>query len=178
MTLRSTMASHKANSSNDTDGPGSARPRQKSRERKAPGRTPGKRDYVLEDQVGFLLRVAMQRHTGIFMGAMVGGLTQTQFATIAKLRDVGTCSQNQLARLVALDAATINGVLDRLRKRGFITSQPDPSDGRQRVTALTAKGRQIADQAVKTAKQITIDTLSPLNATERKQLSRLLKKIS
>ena len=41
-------------------------------------------DYRLDDQVGFLLRVAMQRHTSIFMSKIVKGLTQTQFAALAK----------------------------------------------------------------------------------------------
>ena len=56
--------------------------------------------YVLDEQVGFLLRVAMQRHTAIFTGRMVEGLTQTQFAALAKLYEVGSCSQNHLGRLI------------------------------------------------------------------------------
>jgi hypothetical protein len=35
--------------------------------------------YVLDEQPGFLLRVAMQRYTVIFGTRMVEGLTQTQF---------------------------------------------------------------------------------------------------
>ena len=52
--------------------------------------------YVLDDQAGFLMRVAMQRHTSIFTSRMVEGLTQTQFAALAKLNEVGPCSQNYL----------------------------------------------------------------------------------
>jgi hypothetical protein len=33
--------------------------------------------YVLDDQVGFLLRVALQRHTSIFTTRMIEGMTQT-----------------------------------------------------------------------------------------------------
>ena len=55
--------------------------------------------YVLDDQVCFLLRVAMQRHTSIFTTRMIEGLTQTQFAALAKLYEVGPCSQNHLGRL-------------------------------------------------------------------------------
>lgn len=63
--------------------------------------------YVLDQQVGFLMRVAMQRHTSIFTARMIEGLTQTQFAALAKLHEVGPCSQNHLGRLIYLDAATI-----------------------------------------------------------------------
>lgn len=135
-----------------------------------------KADYVLEDQIGFQLRLAMQRHTAIFVANMV--FTQTQFATIVKLNEVGPCSQNQLARLVALDAATINGVLDRLRKRGYVSTKPDLRDGRQRVITITDVGRQTVEQTLKIAKKITEETLAPLTAAERAQLSRLLAKIS
>jgi MarR family transcriptional regulator, lower aerobic nicotinate degradation pathway regulator len=63
--------------------------------------------YVLDDQVGFLLRVTLQRHTSIFTTRMIEGLTQTQFAALAKLHEVGPCSQNHLGQLIYLDAATI-----------------------------------------------------------------------
>jgi len=106
------------------------------------------------------------------------GLTQTQFATIVKLNDVGPCSQNHLARLVALDAATINGVLDRLRKRGYVLTEPDLRDARQRVITITIAGRRVVERAVKIAKKVTEETLAPLSAAERVQLSRLLAKIS
>src|SRR5712691_4916474 len=81
--------------------------------------------YVLDDQAGFLMRVAMQRHTSIFTSRMVEALTQTQFAALSKLHEVGPCSQNHLGRLIYLDAATIKGVVDRLGARGFVTALAD-----------------------------------------------------
>ena len=87
------------------------------------------------------MRVAMQRHTTIFMSRMIEGLTQTQFAALAKLYEVGPCSQNHLGRLIYLDAATIKGVVDRLGLRGFVTALNDPKDRRRRAVALTERGR-------------------------------------
>jgi hypothetical protein len=51
---------------------------------------------------------------------MIEGLTQTQFAALAKLFEVGPCSQNHLGRLIYLDATTIKAVVDRLSARGFV----------------------------------------------------------
>lgn len=102
--------------------------------------------YVLDDQVGFLARVAMQRHTAIFTARMVEALTQTQFAALAKLHEVGPCSQNHLGRLIYLDAATIKGVVDRLSGRGFLTALNDPKDRRRRAVALTERGRQVTER--------------------------------
>ena len=133
--------------------------------------------YVLDEQVGFLLRVAMQRHTAIFTSRMVEALTQTQFAALAKLYEVGPCSQNQLGRLICLDAATIKGVVDRLSARGFVTALNDPNDRRRLAVALTARGREVTEQAMTVAAEITAATLAPLTEDERRTVARLLKKL-
>jgi DNA-binding MarR family transcriptional regulator len=138
----------------------------------------GNSEYRLDDQVGFLLRVAMQRHTAIFMSRIIRGLTQTQFAALAKLREVGHCSQNQLGRLIYLDAATTKGVVDRLEARGFVTARPDARDRRRRAIALTDKGRAAAAAAVKVARQITRQTLVPLTPAEQQAVIRLLRKLT
>ena len=135
-------------------------------------------DYRLDDQVGFLLRVAMQRHTAIFMSRIPGGLTQTQFAALAKLREVGPCSQNQLGRLICLDAATTKGVVDRLRARRLIAVGAVAGDRRRRAVMLTEHGQAVADAAVTVAREITRRTLAPLTAPERRIVPRLLKKLA
>lgn len=138
---------------------------------------PVKQSYVLDDQAGFLMRIAMQRHTAIFMSQMIEGLTQPQFAALAKLLEVGPCSQNHLGRLIYLDAATIKGVVDRLRLRRFITTQGDPTDRRRRAIALTENGRRVAKAAIEVAAEITADTLTPLTQDEQRTIVRLLKKL-
>jgi DNA-binding MarR family transcriptional regulator len=133
--------------------------------------------YVVDEQVGFLMRVAMQRHTAIFMSRMIAGLTQMQFAALAKLHESGPCSQNQLGRLIYLDAATTKGVVDRLAARRLITALPDPHDRRRRAIALTKLGRSVAAQAMQVARQITRETLVPLTAAEQRNVLNLLKKL-
>lgn len=134
--------------------------------------------YRLTEQVGFLIRVANQRHTAIFANRMIEGLTPPQFSTLAKLREVGPCSQNRLGRLVHLDAATIKGVVDRLSGRGFVLTAVDPLDRRRRAVALTERGHAVTDAAILLARDITEETLEPLTGPEREQLVRLLRKIS
>ena len=134
--------------------------------------------YVLDDQVGFLMRVAMQRHTAIFTSRIVESLTQTQFAAMAKLYEVGPCSQNHLGRLIYLDAATIKGVVDRLSVRGFVTALADSKDRRRRAVALTEHGRAVTEAAMKVAAEITAATLTPLNAEEQRLITKLLKRLT
>ena len=140
-------------------------------------KSPPRNRYVLAEQVGFLMRVAMQRHTAIFMSRMIAGLTQTQFAALAKLLETGPCSQNQLGRLIYLDAATTKGVVDRLAARRLVTACADPRDRRRRAIALTRLGRSVATKATQVARRITRETLVPLTAAEQKRVLRLLKKL-
>ena len=134
--------------------------------------------YLLDEQVGFLMRVALQRHAAIFAERMIEGLTRTQFAALAKLHEVGPCSQNHLGRLIYLDAATIKGVVDRLGVRGFVTALADPKDRRRHAVALTERGRDVTQAAIKVGAEITAATLAPLTAQERRLVVELLKKLS
>jgi len=132
--------------------------------------------YVLDDQIGFALRLAHQRHTSIFAARMIGDLTPRQFSTLG-LRAQGPLSQNHLGRLTAMDVATIKGVADRLVARGLLAAAPDPADARRRVLALTEAGRALIDAALPIAVAITAETLAPLAPDERATLSALLAKL-
>jgi DNA-binding MarR family transcriptional regulator len=133
--------------------------------------------YFLEEQVGFLLRIATQRHSNIFTSEIAGSLTAPQFSALVKLMQVGPLSQNHLGRLIYLDVATIKGVVGRLRTRGLVTSKDDPRDARRHVIALTPAGRRLAEAAIPAAARITQKTLGPLSEKEQETLLRLLKKI-
>jgi MarR family transcriptional regulator, lower aerobic nicotinate degradation pathway regulator len=134
--------------------------------------------YRLEDQVGFVLRKASQRHAAIFLKRMTDQLTPTQWAALVKVAELKSVSQNQLGRDTAMDVATIKGVVDRLIKRGFVTTTPDPDDGRRNLIAMTAEGRDAIAAGLPVAAAITGETLKPLTGDERHRLAELLRKIS
>lgn len=135
--------------------------------------------YQLDEQVGFLLRRAHQRHLTIFGERMVEGLTAVQFSLLLRLvRSDEPMSQNAVGRSVAMDAATTKGVVQRLQARGLISTERDLEDNRRYVLKPTAQGRELIERALPAASTITDETLSPLNPTERKRLLSLLKKLT
>ncbi|MEZ5670705.1 MAG: MarR family transcriptional regulator [Alphaproteobacteria bacterium] len=133
--------------------------------------------YRLDDQVGFLLRLANQRHTTLFAERMIGELTPTQFAALARLHEAGALSQNELGRMTAMDAATIKGVVDRLRERELVASAPDASDRRRLSLTLTERGRRLARAAIPVAARITAETLQPLPPADRARFVALLARL-
>jgi DNA-binding MarR family transcriptional regulator len=138
---------------------------------------PSRPAYVLEEQIGFILRQVWQRHAAIFAREIGINLTPTQWAALAKLSETGPCSQNHLGRLTAMDIATIKGVIDRLTARGLTETGPDPGDGRRLLVSLTRTGQQLAERAMPNALAISRETLAPLDAGERETLVALLAKL-
>lgn len=134
-------------------------------------------DYVLDDQIGYLLRLAGQRHAAIFQAHISDGLTPTQFSTLIRISEHGQVSQNHLGRLAAMDVATIKGVVDRLKAKALVTAKPDPGDKRRSNICLTDKGTALIADLKADGLRITEKTLAPLSAGERKTLARLLRKI-
>lgn len=135
-------------------------------------------EYDLDAQVGFLLRRANQRHTAIFHAQMPDQVTPTQFAAMARLLERGPLSQNLLGREIALDGATIKGVVDRLAARGLVEIRDDPDDGRRSLVSLSEEGRARTLGYVEVASSISAQTLAPIAPNERAILLRLLAELA
>lgn len=133
--------------------------------------------YLLDEQIGYLLRRVTQRHLAIFSEA-IPELTTTQFAALAKLVELGPQSQNTLGRATSMDAATIKGVVDRLSRDGLVTTTADPVDRRRRTVSITAKGAALHAGLIARALKVSSRTLAPLTAEERGHLVALLSRLT
>ena len=135
--------------------------------------------FQLENHVGFLLRRAYQRHASIYLESAGGhGLTPTQFAALHKTVALGRTTQNHLGRCVAMDPATIQGVVRRLIARGLIATTSDPMDRRTVVLTPTEDGVALAAEAAITAQAAHDAVLSPLSTEECETLLKLLRKMA
>jgi MarR family transcriptional regulator, lower aerobic nicotinate degradation pathway regulator len=134
--------------------------------------------YVVEEQVGFLLRRAHQRHVAIFQDGMrCAELTPTQFTALVKAVELGRVTQNHLGRLAGMDPVTTQGVVRRLVGRGLLRLLRDPADRRMTVLVPTKTGIRLIAQAVQCARTITEATLAPLAPGERAIFLSLLRKM-
>jgi len=138
--------------------------------------------YRLDEQVGYILRLVTQRHTSIFQEQaqqlVPGGLTPTQFSALLRVYAAGSCSQNRLGRMAAMDVATIKGVVDRLLRKGLVSVVPDPDDRRRTKISLTSAGEALIPALFETGAEISGLTLAPLSEDEAKQLVTLLGKLT
>ena len=132
--------------------------------------------YLLERQIGFIMRRVMQRHIAIF-SSLIPEMTPTQFAALAKLCELGQTSQNELGRLTSMDVATIKGVVDRLRARGLVQAAPLIGDRRRLMLTPTEEGRTLYAELVANASEVTHQTLAPLGSQEQDRLIKLLERL-
>jgi DNA-binding MarR family transcriptional regulator len=141
-------------------------------------KTSEKQSYSLDEQVGYLLRLASQRHAVIFLEQISENLTPTQFSTLMRISEGGELSQNHLGRLASMDVATVKGVVDRLKTKELVQSRSDADDKRRSLISLTPKGLELIETLKEDGARISENTLAPLRRLERKTLISLLRKIS
>jgi len=138
----------------------------------------GPRPYRIEDQVGYLLRRAHQRASSIFQSTIGDpNITPTQYSSMVRLHEYNELSQNRLGRLVGMDKATMQGVVRRLRDRGFVDSRPDPGDARRTLLSLTLDGQKLVAKLLMNGPAVSRETMKPLTVPEQRQLLELLSRI-
>lgn len=135
--------------------------------------------YDVTEQVGHLLRKAVQRHTAIFQQNVDDGqLTAIQFVTLCVLRDRGRSSQAELVESTAIDQATIRGIINRLKARGLVRLSPGQLDRRKVIAELTPQGEALLGETIPKAKKISQFTMGRLNPAEQVAIVYLLKKMN
>ena len=133
--------------------------------------------YLLDDQIGYVLRRVTQRHLALFSD-LIPGITTTQFAVLARLDQLGPQSQNQLGRETAMDAATIKGVVGRLARLGLVATAADPGDRRRLTVSMTPAGQALLRDHIDRALAVSDRTLAPLSPAEAEQLLALLNRLT
>jgi MarR family transcriptional regulator, lower aerobic nicotinate degradation pathway regulator len=135
-------------------------------------------DFSVDNQVGFLLRVAHQRHNAnLATNLNQLNLTPPQAVVLARLLERDRVSQNLLGRSVAMEPANIRDVVLRLKSRGFVRQEKDPDDGRLLLLSLTPRGKALAQQLIHLSVGSVAATLRPLTLREGDTLRELLKKL-
>ena len=135
--------------------------------------------YEVSEQIGHLLRKAYQRHLFIF-GRSIDDpqLTAVQFAVLSASRKLGPSSMSDLGKATAIDAATVRGIIERLRARDLIELRTNRDDRRKVTVQLTQAGEELVEGVTPVARRISELTMSDLNDAERVAVLYLLRKLS
>jgi DNA-binding MarR family transcriptional regulator len=108
---------------------------------------------MMSDSIAFQfmteIGIIHQLGSTVMERSLTDGLTLPQFAVLNHLVRLGDeQSPVELARAMQVTKATMSSTLGRLERKGFVSGNPDPDDGRSRRIAITAKGRKVRDRAI------------------------------
>jgi len=108
------------------------------------------------------------------------GVSFGEYLVLAALRRAGPpyrMNPTSLFNAVILSSGAMTNRLDRLESAGLVERQPDPTDRRGRLVALTYRGRELVDAAVVDHLANEHRLLGALDAAERQELTALLRKL-
>ena len=116
---------------------------------------------------GHLIRCAQQVHTAYWAETMDGRLTGPQYAVLRVVGQWPEINQRRLGQLAALDKSTTTDIVNRLARRGLITRETDPADGRGRVLSLSGEAIRWLKGVHPNVESVQLRLLEPLPAGER-----------
>lgn len=106
------------------------------------------------------------------------GLHPYHHAILAVLDEGSRETQGAIAEALDYDKGQLVGYLDELEGDGLIERKRDTVDRRRQTVTITPAGRKTLAQLRKLSQQLEDDFLTPLSASERKQLHALLLRVA
>jgi DNA-binding MarR family transcriptional regulator len=99
------------------------------------------------------------------------GLTTLQYTMLSVLHRHGAPLSNaQLARRAYMTPQAMSEVIEALEKKGLISRNPHPNDGRQLPATLTAKGRRVLTACERAVDEMEDHMLADLTPRKRKEV--------
>ena len=87
-------------------------------------------------------------------------------------------SQRALAGRLGIKPPTLNVMIGRLEKNGYIRKEHDPADQRRSLIYFTEEGREVCVKVKKTVDELQDVVMETFSEEERKELCRLLNKFA
>jgi DNA-binding MarR family transcriptional regulator len=109
--------------------------------------------------------------------AAAHGITLAQHTILQMLDAVGPASQQALSDELRIDRSTMVRCIDALEKAGHVQRHRDTVDRRAYAVHITESGRTLLADAEQEVPGVLDQTLAPLSAGERSELTRLLAKL-
>jgi MarR family transcriptional regulator, organic hydroperoxide resistance regulator len=129
-----------------------------------------------KDVILFILSKAYQRVYGVFKSQLQPyGLTPMQALVLHALYEEEGLAAGELGKRLALDNATLSGVLDRMAESGWITKNIMKEDRRVLNIQLTDRARQCQGKFLAETEIVNQEVLSSFSLEEKHLLVRMLK---
>lgn len=130
------------------------------------------------DNIVFMIAKAHQRAQGVLKGHLQPfGLTPMQCLFMESLWEEDGLSVGEIGRRIALDTATLAGILDRMVTAGWVRRETDPDDGRVARVYLTDKARSAMGDLAASIERTNNELLKSFSVEEKLLFKRFLRDI-
>ena len=106
------------------------------------------------------------------------GLTPPQFYVLATIGYAGGLPFGEIGAKMMVTVSNLTGIVDRLEDKKLVSRKRDENDRRVVHVVLTDKGAKLYKTAIPVFEKSVAEIFETLGATEQKQLSALLRKVS
>jgi DNA-binding MarR family transcriptional regulator len=103
------------------------------------------------------------------------GLQPAAFFIVRWLFSFGPTSATVLAESTAMDRSSISRLVNQLKSRGYVKSEPSPSDRRGILLSLTELGRQKTSDALKEKESIFYERISKWDDYQLEKFTEMLR---
>jgi len=133
---------------------------------------------LFKDCVCFLVgRVSRRLNKITKESIMPYKLTTSQFFLLIALYEENGILISKLAEKVALDKATLTGIIDRLERDGLVERRDDPKDRRAIRVYLTPKAESLREELLNIYHRNNARFLSVLSNEEKEVFERVVQKL-
>jgi DNA-binding MarR family transcriptional regulator len=135
----------------------------------------------IRDQPTWLIGRTYARSHGLLndgFGASGAGLRSYHYRLLAALEEWGPVGQADLGRSTSVDRSDVVTVLGELERLGLIERTVNPSNRRRNIVSITPAGSRQLRALDNVVDEIQERVLAPLSENERRQLTKLLRKLA
>jgi len=135
----------------------------------------------IRDRPTWLISRAYGRSHGLLnegFAATGAGLRSYHYRLLAALAEWGPVGQADLGRSTSVDRSDVVTVLGELERRGLIERTVNPSNRRRNIVSITPAGSRQLRALDRVVDEIQDRVLAPLSPDERRQLTKLLRKLA
>jgi DNA-binding MarR family transcriptional regulator len=105
------------------------------------------------------------------------GMRRQHFTVLASLDEQGKASQAALGRRLWIDRSDLHAIVGELEREGLVARARDPANRRQNVVTITRTGAATLKRLEALIDRAQRELLSPLTASERRELIQLLERL-
>jgi DNA-binding MarR family transcriptional regulator len=137
-------------------------------------------ELQLDNQICFRLYTAARLITQAYTPLLTAlGITYPQYLVLLVLWEKDNQPVNDIAHRLLLETNTVTPLLQRMEKLGIVSRRKGEQDKRQQIVSLTAKGRELEEEAFAQVPSGMKNQLSacPLNMEDYRHLAQELDSI-